>query len=328
MLLLSRADLERVLAPLDVIEALAQAFRASAEGRSQTPPRRAMDVTEDGVLLVMPAAWRADRDAAGALGAKLITYYGDNRARGHPTLYASYLLMDVETGQPLALLEGTFLTALRTGGTSALAARYLARPQSRRAVCFGAGTQAAFQLRCLAAVLPLERVAIVGRHPGRAREFARAMSRSLGVPVEVASNPRSAVHEADLVTCATTAIAPVVHGADLQPGTHLDLVGAFRPTDREADTEAVRRARVVVDTYAGALEEAGDIVIPLQEGAVERAHIVAELAEIVTGARGGRTSPQEITLFKSVGWALEDLATARLAYNRARVEAIGREVTL
>lgn len=328
MLVLSRADLERVLAPLDVIETLAEAFRLSAAGRSEVPPRRAMGVTDDGVLLVMPAAWRRGAGEAGALGAKLITYYADNRARGHPTLYASYLLLDAETGRPLALLEGTFLTGIRTGGTSALAARHLALPQSRRVVCFGAGTQAAFQLRCLAAVLPLEQVAIVGRDPTRAREFARAMGRILGVPVEVATDPRSAVRAADLVTCATTSVAPVVQGADLQPGTHLDLVGAFRPTDREADTDAVRRARVVVDTYAGALEEAGDVLIPLREGAVGRDHVVAQLAEIVTGARGGRTSPHDITLFKSVGWALEDLATARLAYNRARDEAIGTEVKL
>lgn len=328
MLVLSRADLERVLAPLEVIEAIALAFRRSAEGRCEAPARRSMGVTDDGLLLLMPAAWRPAGDDPGALGAKLITYFSGNRARGHPTLYASYVLMDVATGEPLAILEGTFLTALRTGATSALAARYLARGDSRRVLCFGAGTQAAFQLRCLAAVFPIERVAVVGRDPERARAFAAATSRALGLPVERAGDARSAVREADLITCATTSTTPVVHGADLGPGTHLDLVGAFRPTDREADTEAVRRARVVVDTYGGGLEEAGDIVIPLREGAVERDHIVAELAELVTGARAGRRGPDEITLFKSVGWALEDLATARLAYNRAKADGIGTEVRL
>lgn len=328
MLVLSRADLERVLAPLEVIEAIALAFHGSAAGRCEAPARRAMGVTDDGVLLLMPAAWRPAGADAGALGAKIITYYGANRARGHPTLYASYVLMDVATGEPLAVLEGTFLTALRTGATSALAARYLARGDSRRVLCFGAGTQAAFQLRCLAAVVPIERVVVVGRDPERARAFVAATSRALGLPVERVDDARSAVREADLVTCATTSTTPVVHGADLRPGTHLDLVGAFRPTDREADTEAVRRARVVVDTYGGGLEEAGDIVIPLREGAVERGHIVAELAELVTGARAGRRGPDEITLFKSVGWALEDLATARLAYNRAKADGIGTEVML
>lgn len=328
MLVLSRADLQRVLVPLEVIEAIASAFRGSAAGRCEAPARRSMGVTDDGVLLLMPAAWRPAGDDPGALGAKLITYYGGNRARGHPTLYASYVLMDVETGRPLAVLEGTFLTALRTGATSALAARYLARGDSRRVLCVGAGTQAAFQLRCLAAVFPIERVLVVGRDPERARAFVAATSRALGVPVELGTDARAALGEADLVTCATTSTTPVVHGADLRPGTHLDLVGAFRPTDREADTEAVRRARVVVDTYGGGLEEAGDIVIPLREGAIARSHIVAELAELVTGARAGRRGPDEITLFKSVGWALEDLATARLAYTRATADRIGTEVRL
>lgn len=328
MLVLSRADLERVLTPLEVMEAIASAFRGSAQGRCEAPPRRSLGVVDDGVLLIMPAAWRPAPDDPGALGAKLITYYGGNRARGHPTLYATYLLMDVATGEPLAVVEGTFLTGLRTGATSALAARYLARAGSRRLLCLGAGTQAAFQLRCLAAVFPLDRVTVVGRDPGRARAFAAAMRRALGIPVELTGDARAAVREADLITCATTSATPVVHGADLEPGTHLDLVGAFRPTDREADTEAVRRARVVVDTYEGGLTEAGDIVIPLRDGAIERRHVVAELAELVTGARAGRGGADEITLFKSVGWALEDLATARLAYNRARADGVGTEVRL
>jgi ornithine cyclodeaminase/alanine dehydrogenase-like protein (mu-crystallin family) len=130
------------------------------------------------------------------------------------------------------------------------------------------------------------------------------------------------------VTCATTSPDPVVFGTDLRPGTHVDAVGAFRPTDREVDTEGVRRARLVVDTYAGALEEAGDVLIPLREGAVRREHVVAELAEVVTGSRAGRTHPEEITLFKSVGYALEDLATAQLAYASARQQDVGIEVPL
>jgi ornithine cyclodeaminase/alanine dehydrogenase-like protein (mu-crystallin family) len=146
------------------------------------------------------------------------------------------------------------------------------------------------------------------------------------VPAEVAGDAAAALSGADLVTCATTSTTPVVAGALLAPGTHVDLVGAFRPTDREADTDAVRRARVVVDTYAGALEEAGDIVLPITEGAVSRAHVAAELAEVVSGQRPGRTAADQITLFKSVGFALEDLAAARLAYNRAMAENVGTDV--
>ena len=328
MLVLGRDDLRAALAPAELVDVLADAFRAHAEGRTRVPPRTAVPVTADGLLLLMPAALGLHGDAGSALGAKLVTYYARNRERGHPTLYASYVLLDATSGQPLALLEGTSLTGLRTGATSALAARYLARGDTRRVTCFGAGVQAGFQLRCLAATLPLERVTVVGRDPARARAFAAAMGAELGIAVETAADARRAVGEADLVTCATTSATPVVAGAALRPGTHVDAVGAFRPDTREVDTETVRRARVVVDTYAGALEEAGDLLIPLAEGALTRAHVAAELAELVTGRRAGRTRADEITLFKSVGFALEDAAAARLAYNRARARSIGTEVTL
>ena len=328
MLILSRADLERLLTAREVVDALEAAFALSAAGRVEVPPRTALPVGADGVLLVMPASVSGEAGGGQDLGSKLVSVYPGNRARGHPTLYATYILMDGATGQPLALVEGTYLTALRTGATSALAARFLARRDARRVVCFGAGVQAGFQLSCLAAVLPIEHVDVVGRDPARARSFADRMRSRLGIPVDVAGDPRTVARTADIVTCATTSCEPVVFGADLRPGTHLDLVGAFRAADREADTEAIRRARVVVDTYAGALEEAGDVLIPMKEGAISRDHVTAELAEVVTGARPGRTREDQITAFKSVGWALEDLATARLAYNRAVTQHVGIEVTL
>ena len=324
MLLLSRDDLEQLLPPLDLVDALAEAFRLYARGGITVPARSVTPVTDDGLLLLMPSA--APDEQLG-LGVKLVTYYGGNTARGRPTLHATYCLMNHATGEPLALLEGTFLTGLRTAATSALAARLLARPDSVRAVCFGAGVQARFQLRCLAAVLPLASVTVIGRDTARARRFASVMSAELGLSVETGI-AHDAVPRADVITCATTSPTPVLFGAELSPGTHVDAVGAFRPTDREVDGETVRRARVVVDTYAGALEEAGDVLLPLHEGLVGRAHIAAELAEIVTGARPGRTAPDEITLFKSVGFALEDLAGARLAYNRAMARGIGTEVRL
>ena len=326
MLVLTRADLERVLSPADVVEAMADAFRRYGDGLCAIPRRSVTAVGADGLLLTMPAAF-TDGDERG-LGVKQVSVYAGNRARGHPTLYATYVLMDGSTGQPLALLEGTYLTGIRTGATSALAARLLARPDARRVACFGAGVQARFQLLCLAALRPLERVVVVGRTAERARAFAGSTRETLRIPVEAGDDPRRATREADLIVCATTSATPVVLGDDLAPGSHVDAVGAFRPTDRELDGEAIRRARVVVDTYAGALEEAGDVLIPLNEGLIDRAHVGAELAEVVTGRRPGRTSDDEITVFKSVGFALEDLAAARLAYNRARAQGIGKEVSL
>jgi alanine dehydrogenase len=324
VLALGRATLAALLSPVDVIDALADAFRMVAAGHATVPPRGALALGPDAVLLTMPAA-AAPGGVADSAGVKLVTYHGGNSARGLPTLHATYILLDGATGRPLALLEGTYLTALRTGATSALAARHLARADARRVVCFGAGVQAGFQLRCLAAVRALERVAVVGRDPARARAFAARLADELGIEVTVEADASRALRDADLVTCATTSPTPVLAGADLRPGTHVDAVGAFRPTEREVDSETIRRARVVVDTYAGGLQEAGDILIPIAEG-LDRGHVIAELAELVTGTRPGRTSANEITVFKSVGFALEDLATARLAYNRAMASGAGSRI--
>ena len=324
MLILTRADLERVLDPAAVIIAVESAFSEAAAGRAPALPRAVLPMAKGGVFVGMISALPRRQ----ALGAKLVTVVEANRKRGLPTLHASYLLSDPETGAPLAFMEAGFLTAIRTGAASAVAAKYLARPGSRRVACFGAGVQAEFQLRCLKAALPVESVAVVGRDPARAWAFAARMRGALGVPVEVTPDRRAAVLGADVVTCATTSSRPVFAGRDLRPGAHVDTIGAFRPTTREVDTETVKRARVVVDTYHGAWTEAGDLLIPIKAGAITRRHVRAELAEVVARRKSGRTRPDEITLFKSVGWAPEDAAAARLAYDRAVAQGIGTEVGL
>jgi len=321
VLILGRADLEAVLEPRELIDALERGFADHAAGRSRVPPRTTVPVTGDGVLLLMPAADEA------ALGTKLVTFYTGNQARGVPTIHATYVLMDGATGRPQALLEGGFLTGLRTGAASALAARYLARKDARTLVCFGAGVQAGFQLRCLTAELPIERVTVIGRDPDRARRFGREWGERLHLPVAVATDADGAVATADVVTCATTAITPLFDGRRLRAGTHVDGVGSFQPTVRELDAETVRRARVVVD-QPGTVDNAGDIAIAISEGVVTRAHVVGDLAAVVSGAVPGRTRPDEITLFKSEGFALEDLVAARLAYARATARGIGREIDL
>lgn len=324
MLLLSRRDLEALLSPADVIEAVEGAFRDVADGRAEVLPRAVLPMERHGVFLAMVSALPRRQ----ALGTKLVSVVARNRAANLPTIYASYLLTDPATGAPLAFMEAGFLTALRTGATSALAARYLARPESRVVACFGAGVQAGFQLRCLRAVLPLTEVRVVGRDPGRARRFAEAMAAALQIPVAVVTDRTDAVAGADVVTCATTSSTPVFKGRDLEPGTHVDAVGAFRPNTREVDTETIKRARVVVDTYAGCWEEAGDVLIPLKARAITRRHVRAELADLVGGKKRVRASARDITLFKSVGFAPEDAVTARLAYDRARASGVGTEVAL
>jgi alanine dehydrogenase len=324
MLFLGREDLAALLTPGDVIAAVERAFRECAAGRVAALPRAGLPTGQDGVFLAMISAL----PALGALGTKLATVVESNQRRGLPTIQATYLLTDPETGTPLALMEAGLLTAIRTGAASAVAARYMARPHSRVIACFGAGVQARYQLLCLREVLPLAEVRVIGRDPARAATFARRMKDELGIPVEIVEARRAAVRGADVVSCATTATRPVFSGRDLAPGTHVDAVGNFRPATREVDTVTIRKSRVVVDSYDGAWEEAGDILLPIKAGAISRRHVRAELAEVVAGTRPGRTAPEEITLFKSVGFAPEDAATARLAYDRALAAGRGTRIDL
>jgi ornithine cyclodeaminase/alanine dehydrogenase len=324
MRILGREVLETLLPPADVIAAVERAFRECAAGRSAVLPRAKLPMGPGGIFMVMVSAL----PRLGALGTKLLTLVEGNARRGLPTIHASYLLIDPETGAPLALLEAGFLTGIRTGATSALAARHLARSDSRVLACFGAGVQARFQLLCLKQVLPLAEVRVVGRNAARATAFVERMRVELGIPVRLETSRKAAVRGADVVSCATTSPRPVFSGRDLGAGAHVDAVGAFRPTTREVDTWTIRKSRVVVDTYEGAWEEAGDLLIPIKAGAITRRHVRAELSEVVAGVRPGRTSPREITLFKSVGFAPEDAVTARLAYDRAVAAGLGTEVRL
>jgi ornithine cyclodeaminase/alanine dehydrogenase-like protein (mu-crystallin family) len=325
VLILSRADVEALLEPRELIDALAQAFAEHAAGRSRVPPRAVVPVTDDGVLLVMPAIAPADDGLS--LGTKLVTLYVNNHARGVPSVHGTYVLMDGHTGVPLAFMDAGFLTGLRTGATSALAARYLARQNAQTLLCFGAGVQAGFQLRCLTAELPIGRVEVVGRDAVRARRFAEWWTSRLGLPVGVTTNVDEAVARADVITCATTATTPLFDGRRLTPGVHVDGVGTFQPTARELDGETIRRARVVIDQPV-TIDNAGDLAIPISEGLIPRSHVVGTLADLASGAVAGRTRPDEITVFKSEGYALEDLVAARLAYTKARARGLGREITL
>ena len=288
-------------------DALARAFAAGA----QVPVRHAHRLGAADALLLMPA-WS---DAA--LGVKLVTVMPGNAARGAGTVQAIYVLLDRATGEPRALLDGEALTLRRTGAASALAARYLARDDAQNLLVVGAGRLAPHLACAHFALRPqLRRVFVWARDPARAQTTAQSL-RDLGLPAQAVEHLEPAVREAHIVSCATTATAPVVHGGWLEPGTHLDLVGGFTPAMREVDDVAAARARIFVDTYAGALSEAGDLLAPLASGAIGRASVLAELAELVRGDRRGRTSAGQITLFKSVGTALEDLAAAALVVAHA-----------
>jgi alanine dehydrogenase len=230
---------------------------------------------------------------------------------------ASYLLLDRATGEPRALIDGEALTLRRTAATSALAAQHLARPDARRLLIVGSGRLAPWMARAHVALNPeLVHVAVWGRNADAAEDVVETL-RDEGIDAEVAEDLRAAVQAAEVISCATTSREPLVQGAWLAPGTHLDLVGGFRRDMREADDAALVRARIVVDTYAGALAEAGDLVQPIGTGVIAREQVLAELAELLRCEKRARLMPGDITLFKSVGTALEDLAAAQLVVQRA-----------
>lgn len=306
---LSGDEVDAALDDLALIDHLEAAFRAGAE-----VPLRHHHHLPTGTLLLMPA-WSPRH-----VGIKLVTVFPDNAKRSLPSVFGQYVLLDGGTGQPVALLDGTMLTKRRTACASGLAARYLAPHNAERLLMIGTGALAPNLIRVHAKVRPVREVMIWGRRPAQAEALARQLAASLpaavGRPITVRAvvDRKAAVGEADVISCATLSKEPLVEGDWLRDGQHIDLVGAYTPEMRESDDKAVWRARVYVDTRQGALKEAGDIVQPLKNGTIEEDDVIADLSELTRGQQTGRLEgdTSTITLFKSVGTALEDLAAAEL----------------
>jgi ornithine cyclodeaminase len=312
MRIISAADLARIFTFPLLIDALRRGFRSGVTA----PIRQHHTIKGSGesaaTLLLMPAWTEADRDGD-FLGVKIVSVYPGNAVRSLPSIFGTYLLMDGASGAPLAVIDGQALTLRRTAAASALAASYLAREDGSRLVMVGAGALAPYLIRAHASVRPIKLVQIWNRNAGKAAELATIFSRE-SYRVEATDDLEAAARNADIISCATLSSEPLVRGELLNQGVHLDLVGAFTPAMRETDDEAVRRARVYVDTRAGALKEAGDIVQPIASGVIAESDIVGDLIDLCRGKVRGRQSADEITLFKSVGSAIEDLAAARSAY--------------
>ncbi len=320
MLTLSAADVDRALTFDGLVETLRKAFRDGA-----VQPVRHHHTVErpDGAastLLLMPA-WNdlnaAGTSAGGYIGVKIVTVSPDNNRIGKPAVMGLYLLLDGRTGEPCALIDGQRLTQWRTACASALAASYLAREDASRLLIVGAGALSRFLARAHAAVRPISSIRIWNRTSANA-EKAAADLRAGGLNAEAAGDLDGEIAVADIVSCCTITETPLVKGALLKPGAHLDLVGGFTPAMREADDDAVRRATVFVDTRGGATKEAGDIVQPLASGVLKTEDIEGDLYDLARGVAGGRKTAQEITLFKSVGAAIEDLAAGIAVYEKMR----------
>lgn len=315
---LSAADVRSCVDMAAAIDAVASAFQELSEGRARSPVRLALDAPA-GVALFMPAY--LERPAA--MGAKVVSVFGGNAGRGLPAIHGLVLLLDPETGIPRAVMDGTYLTALRTGAGSGVATRHLAREGARVLTVFGSGAQSRTQIEAVRAVRDIREVRVVSTNPATARALVDGLE---GVEARVVADPAEALRGAHVVCTATTSAQPVFPGAAVEPGTHVNGIGSYTAQMQEVDATLVARARVVVDARDAAMEEAGDLIIPLRAGLIAEDHVRAELGDVVAGRQPGRTDPDEITFFKSVGNAVQDMAVAARVLEAAQSRDIGRIV--
>lgn len=312
----SAADVDAALGYPGLVDTLAAAFTKGAIAPLRHHHAIALEGRPEATLLLMPA-WEArapgSQDAGRYMGVKSVTVFPDNATRGQPAVLGTYLLLSAETGATLAVMDATRLTAWRTAAASALASRHLSRPDASRMLMVGAGALAPFLVRAHASVRPITEVTVWNRTPAHALALVGALA-GAGITATVADDLEAAARKADIISTATLSAEPLVRGAWLRPGTHVDCVGAYRPTMRETDDDVVRGARIYVDTRAGALSEAGDILQPLKAGVIGKEAIVGDLFDLCRDKVQGRRSAAEITLFKSVGASIEDLAAAITVY--------------
>ena len=320
-LLLSESDVRIVLSMDDLIPAMEDALAQFSTGGVQQPLRTVLQVgTPPAFFGVMPAS-TIDPPA---LGTKLVTVFGSNAAAGLPTHLATIVLLDPGTGELLAVMDGRYITEARTAAVSAASAKRLARDDAGVLAIVGSGVQARSHLDAIARVRRLTDVRVWSPSRERREQFARDMHGHVEAPLRATSSVDEAVTGADIIALVTSSREPVLRSSQVADGTHICAVGACRPDQREMDSALVARGRLFVDSRAGALAEAGDIVLPIAEGALDPSAIAGELGEVLAGRATGRTSRAQVTIFKSLGMAVEDVAAARLAYERAAARGLGR----
>ncbi len=325
--ILSANDVRKALPMADAIEGMKSAY-AQLSGHQATVPLRTHMAFEEhqGTTLVMPAYLKENS----ALAVKVASIYPENISRNEPVVYAIVLLLDGKTGRPQAIMEGSSLTAIRTGAASGAATDLLARKEARVVAILGSGVQARTQLEAVCAVREIREVRVYSTTPENTKAFAREMQQQGPIPdnVTAMTSAESAVRGADIICAATTSSKPVFEYSWLAPGVHINGIGSFLPSMQEIDEETVKRAMVVVDSREAVLVEAGDLLIPLQAGTINESHIHAELGEIVSGLKPGRTDPRQITFFKSVGVAVQDVVAGQLALQNAKPQNLGTVVNM
>lgn len=324
-LILTESDVRALLPMPDLIAAMARALDEYSAGRVAQPVRTVLEVGPERAFLgVMPAAL----DAPAVAGAKLVTVYHRNHERGLPSHLATIVLLDHATGALQAIVDGRYITEARTGAVSAVSVDRLARVDADTLAILGSGVQARSHLEAIRHVRRLTDVRVWSPNADRCAAFAREATDRTGLPVRAAPTAAAAARDAAIVVLATAAKTPVIDDAAIAPGTHIAAVGACRPDEREMPTALVARARVIVDSRAGALQEAGDLLLPIREGAISAAHLAAELGDVVGRRADGRVSPEEVTIFKSLGMAVEDVVAAHLVLDRAAAAGRGLPFSL
>jgi len=324
-LLLTRDDVVRVLDMADCIDAVEQAFAELANGTAVLPLR--INITPpEGLALYMPAYLKK----MGALACKVVTVYKNNPTKHNlPTTIGKVLLQEPDTGEVICIMDGGYLTAMRTGAASGAATKHLASDRAGQvAGIFGAGVQAKMQLWAVAVARKLSRAVVYDVSTEAATRFTSELSNKLSLRITPVQSADEVLKQADIICTATSSPTPIFDGNKVREGTHINGIGSHTPNARELDTAIIRRSTLVADSYEACLKEAGDIMIPIQEGIIDKSHIHAELGEIIVGKKAGRTRENEITLFKSNGLAIQDAAAAKLVYDKAAKAGIGTRVEL
>ncbi|MHC4250302.1 MAG: ornithine cyclodeaminase family protein [Planctomycetota bacterium] len=322
---LSADEVRKALPMSEAVEVMKQAFAELSAGRATLPARTHIGIEDPpGDVLFMPSYM----PGLARVGLKTVTLFPGNREKGLPFINALVCVFDAETGRAVAVMDGASLTAIRTGAASGAATDLMARPDAKTVAVFGAGVQARTQLAAICAVRQIAEARVFDISAEAREAFAGEMSRELGLAVRGVGSSAEALAGADVVATATTSTTPVFADADLAPGAHVNAVGSYKPHVSEVPPETVKRAYVVVDQVEAALEEAGDLIGPMEQGLITRDHIRAELGEVVSGAKPGRPSPEAVTFFKSVGVAVQDLAAACRALANAERLSLGSEVEM
>lgn len=307
MLIIPDAEIIQLLDYKKLIEALREIFQSE-----YTMPVRHhhfyQTAEEDENTLILMPVWNQDY-----LGMKQVTVAPANASKNMPSIYAQYILSDAKTGRPLAMMNATELTARRTACTSALAASFLCRKDAEHLLIVGGGKVAQHLVQAHSAVRDFKKVSVWMRNPTKLEDFVSDLKKQ-GILAEGVTNLEEAARQADLISCATPAKTPIIKGEWVKPGTHLDLIGSYKPDTRETDDDAIQKSSIFVDSRAGALHESGELAIPIANGIITKNDVKADIVELVKGIHPGRTSEDEITLFKSAGLAVEDLAAALLVY--------------